>query len=161
MWKRRFHLVTDADPQTAVELISKLLTKRSVKHSIVNNHVFSTHIPIILFGSDRRHLSRDNFVGVNPFVYIDNIKINIESKSEKKTKLVITVIQIRSYVPIVIMMLILLKVRTVEFGTFAVIIFAIIAVLYYLFAFHLVIWHLLTSEIERVLKSDDQKKRSQ
>ena len=122
MWKRRFHLVTDVDPQTAIELISKLLTKRKVKHSIVNNHVFSTHIPIILYGSDRRHLSRDNFVGVNPFVYIDNIKINIEPDSERKTKLEIIVIQVRSYIPIVIMMLIILKVRTEEFVTFAVII---------------------------------------
>ena len=69
--------------------------------------------------------------------------------------------QIRSYVPIVIIILIILKVRTVEFGTFAAIIFAIIAVLYYLFAFHLVIGHLLTSEIKRVLKLNDNKIESQ
>ena len=87
MWKRKFHLVADVDIQTVVELISILLSKRSVKHSIANNQVFSTHIPIILFGSDRRHLSRDNFIGINPFVYIDKIKINVESDSEKKTKL--------------------------------------------------------------------------
>ncbi len=154
-------MVTDADPQTTVELISKLLAKRSIKHSIVNNHISSTHIPFIILGFDWRRYSRDNFIGYNPFVFIDKIKINVESDSEKKTKLDITVIQVRSYVPIIIMILIILKVRTVEFGTFAAIIFAIIAVLYYLFAFHLVIGHLLTSEIKRVLKSNERESKSQ
>lgn len=166
MWKRNFHLVTDVDPQTAVELISKLLTKRSIKHSIANNHVFSTHIPIIILGFDRRRYSRDNLVGFNPFVYIDNIKINIQPNSEKKTKLEITVMQVRSYVPIVIIMFIILQFSTLEIDIFPnrilpIAIFATFAVLYYLFAFRLVIGYLLPSEIKRVLKSDDHENKSQ
>ena len=154
MWKRKFYLVADAEPQTVIELVSSLLSKRSVKHSINNNQIVSTNIPIWFFmlRYSRRLYSRDNFVGVNPFIYIDNIKINVETELEKKTKLDITVTQIRSYMPFVFIMSMAFAIWTARVETFAGWFFVIIAVLYYLFTFHLVIGKLLPGEIKRVLK---------
>ena len=77
MWKRHFELITDAEPQTVTKIVSHLLRKRSVEHTSEGNYIKSTYIPIPFLSWDKRVYSRDNFVGINPFIYVDRLTVEV------------------------------------------------------------------------------------
>jgi len=151
MWKRHFQLIADAPPQSVIEAVSTLLTKRSVKHSIEENCIISSDIPIPIVNWDRRRYSRDNFIGVNPFLFVDSVALDVTPEPEERAKLVLTAIQGRSYIPVVFILLMsgLVWTSGESIGGW---IFLGVAVLYYLFAFHVVIGKLLPGEIKRALQ---------
>jgi hypothetical protein len=151
MWRRQFELVTDTQPQNVIKIVSQLLRKRSVEHTVGGNCITSTDIPIILLNWDKRMFSRDNFIGINPFIFIDRLTVEVKPESESKTRLHITANRGRAYIPLIFIIPPALWVLMVE-NSFAGLMMLIFAVLYYLFTFQVVVGRLLLREIERALR---------
>lgn len=150
MWKRHFEFITHTQPQIVIEIVSHLLTKRSVEHTVEGNYITSTYIPIPLLNWDKRLYSHDNFVGVNPFIFIDRLTVEVKPETGSKTQLYITARQGRAYVPLVFLISLAVSISMVD--SFARWILPIIAILYYLFAFRVVVGSLLLREIQRALQ---------
>lgn len=152
MKNKQLEIVTDIQPQSAISVISRLLTKRSVEHTIEGNFITSTDIPIPFFNWDRRLYSQDNFVGVNPFVFIDSLTIEVKPNAGSKTQLHITTKRGRLYFPLVFIILCALWTLTVD--RFAGAFFMFGSILYYLFAFRVVVRTLLLREIKKELQTN-------
>jgi len=150
MWERHFEFLTDTPPQALINIVSRLLTKRSVKHTVQGNCIRSTDIPIPFVNWDRRLYSRDNFVGVNPFIFIGRLTVEVKPEIGSKTYLHITANQGRAYIPLILMLSGALWILTTD--SFAGLMFLIIAILYYLFAFQVVVRSLMLREIKRALQ---------
>jgi hypothetical protein len=90
VWQRHLKIVTDTQPQSTIETISGLLTRRSVEHTVKGASISSTYIPFPFFSWDRRLYSHDNFMGVNPFIFIDSLNIEVKAEKESKTEVDIT-----------------------------------------------------------------------
>jgi hypothetical protein len=125
-----------------------------VEHRVEGNCITSTDIPIPLLNWDKRLYSRDNFVGVNPFIFIDRLTVEVKPETGSKTQLYITASQGRAYIPLVFIISLAVSISMID--TFARWILLIIAILYYLFAFRIVVGSLLLREIQRALQQVNQ-----
>jgi hypothetical protein len=151
MWKRHFRFTSDAQPGTVLETVSSLLSKRSVQHSIGANNITSTRVPLPIVGWDKRLYSRDNFVGVNPFVFIDRIELNVERQSAGETIVDVLLVQWRSFVPLAFLLIMSFGVWLSEDSLAMKAVSLLAALGWYVFAFHLVIGNLLLDEIKKAL----------
>lgn len=151
MLKRHFTIDSKLSVDDAIFAISSLLSKRSIKYRIEGYAIVSTSVPVILISYDKRQYSRDNWVGINPFIFVDTLKINVRPHEDDESRIDIVVIHIRPYVPLLIIVAIAISVEGTGNDLFVKLFFLTIAVLFYLFAFKGAIGRLLPSEIRRVI----------
>src|SRR4051794_11697484 len=74
-----------------------LLSKRGVKIERTDTSFTSLSIPVVVLGIQGQLYSRDNWVGINPFVFISGIHFCFEWITANSTRVVVRVNRLRSY----------------------------------------------------------------
>lgn len=150
--RSHFTIRSKLSAEDAVSAISALLARRSVEYRIAGNSIISTYVPIVLMSWDWRGHSRDNWVGINPFLLVDTLIVDVSHLDNDGSRVDVIVTHIRPYVPLLIIAGTAISVDDPGNELFARALFAGAAVLYYLFVFIGTIRGLLPSEIRRVVR---------
>ncbi len=110
MLNREFKIETNQSIEHAIKSICTLFKLRSIGYRKENSSLISEYIPIsfMMINWDNRLYSRDNFIGVNPFLFIDSIRVDFSSGHNGVTILNIIVSRSRSLIPIIFMIPILM-----------------------------------------------------
>lgn len=66
-----------------LEKVSELLTEEGVRFNRSINAVYSTETPVALLSVDRKLYSRNNWMGINPFIFISKIDILCRDKNNE------------------------------------------------------------------------------
>jgi hypothetical protein len=66
----------------ALQRIGSLLDYENVEHKTEGHTIVSTHIPYPILNFDKRLYSRRNWVGVNPFLAFDDIRVSVTEGDE-------------------------------------------------------------------------------
>lgn len=83
----KFSIETKLESSIVITALQDRLTKRYVRIKTDNNSITSTYTPFPLLSFDRKMYSKDNWIGINPFQFISNIKI-VCSKEENDNTIV-------------------------------------------------------------------------
>jgi hypothetical protein len=94
-----FNLPTSLTPSVAIQVIEGQLAKRSVVTTRgADNSLTSASIALPLLSPDRRAYSRDNWIGLNPFVYLSSIVVSANAGNSSETRVAISVSLVRLWV---------------------------------------------------------------
>ncbi len=151
IWKQNFQFLSNFPPKEVLSAISQLLQKRYVNHVVTDNMIVSTEIPIPMLSFDRRLYSRDNFVGLNPFIYINKIVVSVEPHIHDQSRIRVTVISIRPFIPLAFMCFLAFVCWHMTSDPLPGVIVLLITILSYIFAFHVIVARALPSEIRKAL----------
>lgn len=77
--KLSYIIKSDFDHSTTMNQLCELLVCESLRFEIEQNTIRSVNIPFPILSFDYRVLSRNNWVGINPFVYVSNILLRVDS----------------------------------------------------------------------------------
>ena len=91
MFKRRFQIKSDLTIEKAIEVICKLFDERSIRYQKSASTIITTSIILPLFSFSKRWFSRDNWMGINPFLYFDRIEVIFSPSNKSKTSLDINI----------------------------------------------------------------------
>jgi hypothetical protein len=93
---KTYELVCQLSPSTALERIKALLSSEWVEYRTADLSVTSTRTPIIFFNFDPRLRSRNNWVGVNPFVCVSGSDVRCEPGGNGLTKVIVCINRFRA-----------------------------------------------------------------
>ena len=93
----KFTIKTKLKTSDVISALKDRLIKRSVNINVDDDTITSISTPIPLFSFDRRQFSKDNWIGINPFQYISNIKIVCSTVEKHITKVDIDVSTARAW----------------------------------------------------------------
>jgi len=80
--KNKFNLSTETPAPECIILLSELFGQESVLFQCEGQTIQTTATPIAFVGADRRLYSRNNWVGVNPFVFVSEVYISLKNTDE-------------------------------------------------------------------------------
>jgi hypothetical protein len=112
-----FNLQTPLPPVAAIEALERQLAKRSVvvAHGS-DNSLMSTSIALPLLSPDRRSYSRDNWVGLNPFVYLSSVAVVASCDPSGQTNIAVSVSLLRFWTCVFICLVLVLPIFGANLG---------------------------------------------
>jgi len=98
MMHKTYELVCPLSAQAALERIKALLSKKCVKYRADNLSVTSTQTPLVVVNVDPRGISRSNWVGLNPFMYVSSVEVQCQPADHGLTKVIVRVDRFRALI---------------------------------------------------------------
>lgn len=96
MMNKTYELVCQLHAPVALERIETLLSKEGVKYKVDNLSLASSRTPIIILGIQPKLYSHNNWVGLNPFIFISGITVRCESNDNGFTNIIIQINRLRA-----------------------------------------------------------------
>ena len=93
--KKRFRLSSTLSGSECTERCAALLGEEGVKFQQDGQSLKSTSTPIVFVNVDRRLYSRNNWVGLNPFVFVSGIDVNVSAADSDGSTVIDVVINQR------------------------------------------------------------------
>lgn len=93
---------TKLTKQGIIGRIEKLFTDESIKFKSDSDSICSQRVALTILGIDPRKYSRKNWLGINPFTYISQIKVSISEIKDNNVILNISINQTRAVVLLLI-----------------------------------------------------------
>jgi len=98
MMAKSFRILAGVDAKTALTRIERLLTIEGVGFEKMDFSIRSRSTPIAILGVQPVLYSRQNWFGLNPFVFISSISIIVRSKDDDRALLDVSIGRLRAYV---------------------------------------------------------------
>lgn len=144
---RTYRMLVPHKKEALISGFSELMRARSVECVVHENGVSSGRIPFVFWSLDRRLLSRNNWVGINPFLFVDKVSLTVicgEEQVEQPVEAVVFVTSYRAYIPLLFLLLMLVD----EMGGSAHFLGLLVVGLVYFFGIGTLISSALDSEIK-------------
>lgn len=147
-------LITDSTIEESIERIENLFVEESIKYKSDLNSIYSTNVPLPLFGFDLRQYSRRNWIGINPFIFISRIKVLLNKTNDDSVLINITIRQNRALIIYSFILLLLLIVAVnLPQAWIGFLFFVFFALLFFGFIFLLCINRFIKKEIIDAISS--------
>ena len=91
-----FYLNSSLPKEKVVQRLQSLMRSEHVSFIVNGNNIISTSIPLPILSIDKRLYSKNNWIGINPFVVLSSIVFTIQETTE--IKIHVTINKTRSYV---------------------------------------------------------------
>ncbi len=135
--------------ETVIERLQALLRSEHINFHVDGNNIITTDIPLPIFSFDKRLYSRNNWLGINPFVVVSRIDFAIQGTAN--IQIDITIDRLRSFVIyLLIISLACLIVTSIPNLYFGICFFLFFIIISWLILFKLCIY-LIVNEINKSL----------
>ena len=147
---------SDLSIKSVLRRLEDLFNYESIRFISNSKSIRSVRIPMPIISFDRRFYSKKNCIGINPFIFISSIEINLKKPSTEKVILDINIGQSRAFI-IYLIVLLLTSMVAINLPNFwsGISLFFLVAIFVFIFIFKVCLKKLIKYEIFHTLEGND------